>query len=328
MSDGRMWFGNESYMTWVPSFAAGSTVALQNYTESIKFVNGGGARTRSAAGQMIYTLDFPARDATGYSPWGFENEGLDAFNRFASGYHGTGLLHLSDEMTHDMNVLPRAWATPGLIEHGWPNFGPGKPIFSSAGPSGANLPLRNATWLVPEGYEPSTRSSKYTVIPIPPDSYLAIGATGSRTGGAVLAVERYTRAGKYMGATDLNFLPQTGTQRTSHIVRGDSAAYVKLVIKSRTGTSGSITLNSVVAQVRKLQIIGELVYPSPLLFPSVNTWLVNGEAGTIHTYGDHIDGRGSTGLMFADDAIVEEYVMLDRHLKGLSTTLEEVGAWR
>jgi hypothetical protein len=41
------------------------------------------------------------------------------------------------------------------------------------------------------------------------------------------------------------------------------------------------------------------------------------------TGGNFIAGQGHRGLKFADDAVVESYVMVNRHLKGLSTTLVE-----
>jgi hypothetical protein len=43
---------------------------------------------------------------------------------------------------------------------------------------------------------------------------------------------------------------------------------------------------------------------------------------------DHYEGKGSTGLMFVDDAIVDNYTYMFPPRKGISTTLVEVGAWR
>jgi hypothetical protein len=44
--------------------------------------------------------------------------------------------------------------------------------------------------------------------------------------------------------------------------------------------------------------------------------------------GNHRAGEGHSGLVFDDDAIVENYGYLYPPRKGLSTTLREVGAWR
>lgn len=327
MSNGRMWFGNEQYMTWVPEFAPGSSVGVQRYTESIKFSNGGGNRVRSAAGQMVYELDYPARDATGYSPWGFSNDGLDAFNRFASGDYGDGLLYISDEMTHDMNVIPRAWAAPGLIEQGWPNIYSVRPTFADTVQNQFRLPRREATWAVPANstnFRPK-RESQQLVIPIPEDSYLTFGYTGATTGNAVVRMEKYTRFGKYLGYQDVRPLSRTKSARTSEIVTGADAAYVKVYITADGVGRGTVTIASMMGQIYVAN--GSTpIYPSPNLLPGVNTWINGGSI--VRVQGDHIDGRGSTGLIFADEALSEEYVMKDGHLKGLSTTLEEVGAWR
>jgi len=44
--------------------------------------------------------------------------------------------------------------------------------------------------------------------------------------------------------------------------------------------------------------------------------------------GNHYQGEGSTGLMFADDAIVETYSYMYPPRKGIATSLIEVEAWR
>jgi hypothetical protein len=50
--------------------------------------------------------------------------------------------------------------------------------------------------------------------------------------------------------------------------------------------------------------------------------------GAVSLPSDHYTGEGSTGLMFVDEAFVETYTYMYPPLKGISTVLVEVGAWR
>jgi hypothetical protein len=50
--------------------------------------------------------------------------------------------------------------------------------------------------------------------------------------------------------------------------------------------------------------------------------------GTPALPSNHYTGEGSTGMMFADEAIVETYAYMYPPLKGINTVLIEVEAWR
>lgn len=320
-----MWFGNENYMTWMPAFAPGSGVALTSFTDSMQFQNGGGDRRRSVAGQVVYSMDFPARDATGYNAFGYSTDGLDGYQKFSSGYYGRKLVHIADPMNFDTNMMPRAWATPGLIEEGWPNITNVKPTFTSTGVTNFRMPLRQASWYLTTSTRP-TRESRYALIPIPPTCYLAFGASGSAVANAAVRIDAFDRYGKFVSSVDATLLSTAQTTRTNTFVDGATAAYVKIYLtqKAASATPALITINSMMAQIRPGH--GEYVYPSDGLYPGSALYPV--QQGLYGTVGPHIPGFGHTGLEFADDAIVEEYELLDNHVKGLSFTLEEVGAWR
>jgi hypothetical protein len=141
----------------------------------------------------------------------------------------------------------------------------------------------------------------YALIPIPPGYTLWMGATGSRTGSAVLRVDAFnTPADPAAPATsvDLTLLSSTGSTRLNASFSGSLYQFAKVYITRTSTSTSTITLSSMMAQ----------------LWPTGTTPTLTGQ---------WIAGQGHRGLKFGDNAVVEEYIMTNRHLKGLSTTLIE-----
>lgn len=110
----KMWMGIPTkHMQWVPCPLIDSGITRKRYVDRIQFENGGGDVVRSNAYQMEYNFEFsgPAHEV----------EGIDAFNKFASGYYGTGFIQVAHPANFETNLFPANWATPALAGQGWKN---------------------------------------------------------------------------------------------------------------------------------------------------------------------------------------------------------------
>lgn len=290
----QMWIGiPSSHMQWVPCPSIDSTITRQRYIERIQFQNGGGDVARSPQYQLEYNLNM-----TGLAN---ELEGIDAINHFASGFYGDGYIYVAHPALFESNMLGAAWSSPGLIEGGWANIYPTTtPTFSNTASNSYNQPLRSATWSVTSAI--NTPIKKFT-IPIPEGYTLNLGASGSRTGTAVVQVRTIAVDNATFGTSNLTLLSPTSSTRMNATFSGASYCAVDVYITRTSTATSTITLTSMMAQLYK-----------------------TGTTPTLPTL--HQMGNGASGMVFADDAIVETYSYMYPPRKGISTTLVEVEEWR
>lgn len=289
----RMWMGSPTkHMQWVPCPSIDSGITRNRYVERLQFQNGGGDVARSSAYQMEYNFNLsgPAH----------ELEGIDAFNKFASGFYGNNFIYISHPAMFETNLFSAAWASPGIIEMGWPNIYSNAPTFGSTPSNNYNHPLRAAVFNVTTAANVPTK--KFT-IPIPPGHTLNIGASGIATGTAVVQVRPVNPNRTYASTSNLTLLDYASSTRMNATFNGDTYTAVEVYITRTDSSASTITLFSMMAQLYK-----------------------NGTTPSLPT--SHIPGQGSTGMMFADNAIVETYSYMYPPRKGISTTLVEVEAWR
>ena len=289
----KMWFGIPgSHMQYVPCPLIDSNVTRRRYVEQMRFENGGGDARRSAQYQMQYNFNFsgPAHEV----------DGIDAFNKFASGFYGDGLIYLAHPANFETNMFPAAWATPGLIEQGWANIATSTPSFASTNVTSYGQPQRTATWNITDQAGTYTKSTK---IVIPPTHTLHLGVSGIATGTGVVRVRPINTDGSYAAPQDLTLLSKSGATRMNTSFAGSSYQAIEVYITRTADTTATVSITSMMAQLHK--------------------------TGSTPTLTDtHYTGEGSTGLMFTDDAIVETYTYMYPPRKGISTTLVEVEAWR
>lgn len=293
MSKRKIWFGIPGvHMQWVPCPLIESGIQRNRYVERMQFENGGGDARRSAQHQMQYNFAFsgPAHEV----------EGIDAFHRFASGFYGDGLIYLAHPADYETNLFPAAWASPGLIEQGWANIGSNVPSFGSTNVSQFAQPPRSATWVIEDQAGTYTKSTK---IVIPPTHTLHVGVSGLATGSGVVSARPINTDGSFGAVVNLTLLSKSGSTRMNTTFSGADYQAVEFYITRTDATVSTVTITSMMAQLHKTG-------STPAL-PS-----------------NHYQGKGSTGLMFVDDAIVENYTYMYPPRKGISTTLVEVGAWR
>lgn len=315
-----VWFGTTSRMTWLPMPSSGMAVSTNANVESGIYENGGGWGFRSAGSHRQYAFEFGPREASGVN-------GLDKYNQYASGYYasfaqtpggrGTNYMLFADPAIFDQNVLPPHWASPALALAGdsWHHIGP----YSSRAATPANTydqPPATLTYSVDASTHLASMLNprRRVIIPIPPTHRLSFGWSGTRTGSAGIGYSLYNHGGTItdvatpVAPINNGTLPgRIGTLEVS----GQTAYAVEIYLKG-TAAAQTISITSMMAELIPL-------------------WEPTRADG--HSAGQHVAGKGHTGCMFADDAIVESYEMIDTysgrsvHLKGLSTTLKEVGAW-
>ena len=289
----QMWFGIPgSHMQWVPCPSLDSSIARNRYVERMQFENGGGDARRSAQYQMEYQFAFsgPAHEV----------EGIDAFNKFAQGFYGDGLIQLAHPAAFETNLFPAAWASPGLIERGWANIGSTVPSFANTNVATYGQPPRTATWNVTQQAGTYTKA---VTIAIPPTHTLNLGVSGIATGDGVVRVDPILGNGTIGTAVDLTLLSKSASTRMNTTFSGGTYQAVRVYITRTADTTSTVSITSMMAQLYK-----------------------TGATPTLPT--THYQGEGSTGLMFIDDAIVETYSYMHPPRKGIATTLVEVGAWR
>lgn len=289
----KMWFGIPGvHMQYVPCPLIGSTVTRKRYVERMQFENGGGDARRSAQYQMEYNFAFSGE--------AHAVDGIDAFNKFASGFYGDGLIHLAHPAAFETNLFPAAWATPALVEQGWKNIATAVPTFANTNTSSYGQPARTATWNVTD--QPGLFTEKVTLV-IPPTHTLHLGVSGVATGSGVVRVQPILADNTYGTEQDLALLSKSASTRMNTTFSGATYSAVQVYITRSADTVSTVSVTSMMAQLYK-----------------------TGSTPTLPT--THYQGEGSTGLVFVDDAIVETYSYMFPPRKGISTTLVEVEAWR
>lgn len=288
----QMWMGTTSHMQFVPCPAVSSTVTRKRRVERMQFNNGGGDVSRSSAYQMEYAFNI--------NGLAHELEGVDAFNKFASGFYGDGLIYLSHPAAYETNLFSAAWASPGLIEQGWPTIYATPTAYGTTASNSYNQPPRYATFNITGSA--NAVPTKTFKIAIPSTHVLNIGATVAATGTAVVAVRAWQHDGT-SSISNLTGIAYDSSTRMNATFSGATYKYVEVYLTRTSTATSTISVYSMMARLYKIGVTPTLT-------------------------GNHYQGEGSTGLMFADDAIVENYSYMYPPRKGISTVLAEVEAWR
>lgn len=293
----RIWFGiPTTKMQWVPAPLADAEASNVGFVDQMLFENGGTDIQRSAAYRKEYTFNFsgPVKGS----------EELGVFNKFASGYYGDGLICFADPYAFETNLLPAHWASPALIEQGWPEISTTTAFFAATATNSYDQPSRTGQWNT-FGLSSSLPTAPYAsvTIPIPPGYTLHFGFSGSVANTGRVYYRTIAADGTVGSATAITALSATSATRMNTSVASTSAVAVVFYIGSTDGLAGQVNITSMIAQLWKTGVTPTLT-------------------------GNHIPGEGHTGLVFADNARVETYRYINPPRKALSTRLVEVGAWR
>jgi hypothetical protein len=230
----KLWFGIPgAHMQYVPCPSISSNIQRNRYVERMQFENGGGDARRSVQYQMEYQFNVsgPAHEV----------EGIDAFNKFASGFYGDGLIYLAHPANFETNLFPAAWATPALIEQGWANIATSAPTFANTNVSNYGQPPRTATWNITD--QRNTYTQSVTLV-IPPTHTLHLGVSGVATGNGVVRVAPINVDGSNGTDVDLTLLSKSSSTRMNTTFAGSEFQAVRLYI-TRTEDAPVVRVNLV-----------------------------------------------------------------------------------
>lgn len=173
-------------------------------------------------------------------------------------------------------------------------------------PSNANLPKKSMTFYI-DGTANNVPNEKFTIA-IPPKHYLVYGITGSSTGSGKVVAREIALDGSYADSTvPFVSVNSTSGRMNSQIYGGDNGRFVQFFLsKTASEPESRITLTGLMARMTTSSA-------------QVTSYLADNV---------FVMGEGSTGLQFADEAIVETYSYMHPPRKGISTSLVEVEAWR
>lgn len=283
-------------MRWVPCPDTGMGAGAEGYSELMGFENGGADVVASGATHRVYDLDWGTRTGSG-------TDGLDVIRSYQQGIFGPGLIYFLDPMNFTTNLFPPHFATPSLSEWGWKPAAlvgsyPNIPYLTAAP---YDLPRRAFTTdLANPVAKPVQDGSKLVAIPIPPGYTLHVcfrHLVGAGNGGTIGATPVFAD-----GQQDTNQTLTVGPLGSATTYSFSGSTYKAVEFWARgyiAGWVGSMAW----------------LYPTGVTPPNMAT-------------ARHVPGGGHTGCKFTSAAIVENYVMADRTLKGMSTQLTEVGAWQ
>lgn len=324
-----IWFGSQRVQQWLPMPSSGTQASYEYAVGGGGLANGGFHARRSSGFHKTYQFDFAVREADQWN-------GIEGYNRFASGVDsgiissggGTGsgisegqLFRFCDPMVMGRNMFTPQWAAPQLCgEYGdafhnisekrgdtyvtpqntrhYPGTAPYWDLSASGAPSATR--------------QPDDRPRHTFKLLVPPTHILYLGFVGVVTGAGAIFVEKQFRDGTSGVETITELINPTSNEGLGSLqVDGSEVAYVTMWLGSTSPGD-----DAQVALVASTAI--ELPY-----------W----ETPDMSTGGWWTEGLGHSGLEFGDGAFVETYEVAvqggrGRYLKGMSTSLVEVGAWR
>lgn len=288
-------------MGYIPTPDSGMAATSSGYSELLEFENGGADVVASVGTHRTYDMEWSLREASGAA-------GLDIVRNYQQKMYGPGLIYFADPMIFDQNCLPPAWATPALIEQGWKRISSAVPTFSNVSTNIYSQPARKAVFTITGAANViPTSANQIAVLVIPPTHTLHVGFSAAKTNTGVIRVRPINLDGSYASVTDLTLLTDTASTRMNATFSGATYKAVEIYITHTAADTSTVTITSGMAQLWKTGL-------SPTLT------------------GPHIAGGGNTGCKFTSDALPESYTLVEqgrmRHLKGLSASLTEVGAWQ
>lgn len=325
-----IWFGNQRVQQWLPMPSSGTQASYEYAVGGGGLANGGFHAHRSSGFHKTYQFDFAVREADQWN-------GIEGYNRFASGIDsgiissggGTGsgigegvLFRFCDPMVMGRNMFTPQWAAPQLCNEfegeGFHDIAPTRGDTYVTPQNTRHYPATAPYWdLTASDSASASRQPKdgprHTFkLLVPPTHVLYLGFVGLVTGAGAVFVEKRFRDGTSGVETITELIdPTSGDGLGSMMVDGSEVAYVTMWLGSTSPGSAAQ-----VALVASTAI--ELPY-----------W----ETPDMSTGGWWTEGLGHSGLEFGDGAFVETYEVAvqggrGRYLKGMSTSLVEVGAWR
>jgi hypothetical protein len=306
--DGKVWFGNQRYGTWIKAPLADMDASSSGFQSEQTFSNGGSFIKSSFGSARSFDMS-----------WNGSLDDLQVVKNFKDGLYGGGLLYWEDPFAK--NILPPHWAAPMLTVRDWPSLisSDNKPTPITETTSAKNLPYQSARYEVFNTVE----TSRSLTILIPEEHVLRLGfvysATGTARIRAVPILDSNNQEGTVRTLTPLEYNGASvydSAQGTFSNVTGatEKVKAVRVYISKSDNTASSITIRGGVATL----------------------FLADGASGHGHDlyslglfYGTNWSpGQGVTGSVMSQPPSIQYSGMVGGvKLVKVGATLKEVEAW-
>jgi hypothetical protein len=304
--DGKVWFGNQRYGTWIKAPLADMNAGATGFISEQTFNNGGSFVKSSFGSAKSYDLS-----------WNGTLDELQPIKNFKDGIYGGGLLYWEDPFAK--NILPPHWAAPMLSVRDWPSHisSDNKPTPVTHSVTGRNLPYQSALYTVTNTAE----TSRSLTLLVPEEHFLQLGFVYSATGTAsikavpilydgtegttvTLTQKAYNDSSLYDGSYGY-FSNLTGASPRVKAVR--------IYISKSDATPSTITIRGGIATYHVSTSVaghGHIAYDMSAYY------------GTSWTA-----GQGATGCVMDAPTIQYKNIVGNNRLINMTTKLKEVEAW-
>jgi hypothetical protein len=311
--DGKVWFGNQRYGTWIKAPLADMNASSVGFSTEQTFNNGGSFVKSSFGSAKSFDMS-----------WNGDLDELQVIKNFKDGLYGGGLVYWEDPFAK--NILPPHWAAPMLTVRDWPSLissdNKPTPVIESSSGSDRNLPYQSAVYTVTN----TTETSRSLTILIPEDHMLRLGFVYSRTGTASIKVVPVLQSTGQDGAPiEANRLSEGDSSlydsslTFTNVIPLGSASYervkaVRVYISKSDATPSTVTMRGGIAT---------LFLADGISGHGHDLWSSSVQNGTNWTA-----GQGFTGCVMSQVPTIEyKNIIGNKKLITMSTTLKEVEAW-
>lgn len=306
--DGKVWFGNQRYGTWVKAPLADMNASSSGFQSEQGFTNGGSFIKSSFGSARSFDMS-----------WNGNLDDLQVVKNFKDGLYGGGLLYWEDPFAK--NILPPHWAAPMLTVRDWPSLvsSDNKPTPVTETTSAKNLPYQSAEYTITNTEE----TSRSLTILIPEEHVLRVGFTYLKTGNA------YIFAVPVLASTG-----QDGTRIALNEIQYDSPS----LYDTAKGVFSNVTGNPNRAKAVRIYL-GKLDNTaSTITFRGgiATLFLADGTSGHGHDlwsteYGNATNwsaGQGFTGCVMTEPPSIQyNGIVGGNKLVKVEAKLKEVEAW-
>lgn len=204
MASKEVYFGTRAMSTWIPAYDSAPTTAVEGWSDTAQFLNGGKATRNSVSGAKMYELT-----------WSLKNsDDLRVISDFRAGLFGQGLIYWLDPMAMAKNVLPQHLASPFQQGYDAPPMRGTKVTLQPTAVNVLRYPVETAV------FQTST-AKREVYIPIPPGYVAWVGVHGPVAGGTVTVTPALTETNS-AATVAISKLAVTSTTRVNTQFSGDT----------------------------------------------------------------------------------------------------------
>ena len=285
MPRGKIYFGTQGYMQWVPAPDRNVARGGHGWSSRSDRLNGTASVRRSAGNHKEYDFTWSTQ----------KREAIDPVLAYANGDYGDGNIYWVDPWAAETNIAPDFWASPwkaGVDGINLMGKGTTKPDIVNTPTNSNGYPSRSARYTFTTPVTP-----RATWFPIPDGYTLHLGAHGSTTGIGRVSVQHDAVGAPLL---QLPMISETSTSRTNMSFPGGAeGGGVTVSLEPLLTGGGTVTLSALIA----------------ILLPT----------GQSPAPGGWMTGQGNSGCQFSEPPTDMGYIKNKLNsLSVISATLVEV----